>query len=126
MTTTTIDKKPKAKDDVLREKLARVTQHLKYSDVVLADGFDGALIGIATQGKRPVAVYDYSTCIKMLANNYLDQAAAQKREGYAEGDALLEAMQFIDHNENGAGENAPVYLRFTRELVSTLFDDLNA
>lgn len=83
----------------LRDKLAD-----SYNEEMLfADGFDDALIGIVEQfGRPPVALYSYDMCITIL----------MERDGMEED----EAIEFFDYNVIGAylGENTPAFATLMR------------
>lgn len=51
------------------------------ADVVFADGFDDAIIGIAAQHTRnPVVVYDREECLKIIMRrDHINRAAAESR-----------------------------------------------
>lgn len=65
-------------------------------NVLLADGFEEAFLGIGWQFRTPVAVYDKSLCIKKLMKD-------MTRE---------EAEEYFDFNVQGAyvGEQTPIFL----------------
>lgn len=67
-------------------------------EMLFADGFDDALIGIVEQfGRPPVALYDYDKCVAIL----------MERDDMEEG----EAIDFLGYNTLGAyvGENTPAF-----------------
>jgi hypothetical protein len=66
--------------------------------VVLADGFDDALIGTGWQYSNPVAVYSYKKCVEIL----------MKRDSMSHD----EAVEFMEYNVLGAwvGESTPVFI----------------
>jgi hypothetical protein len=65
-------------------------------NVLLADGFDDAFLGIGRQFDRPIAVYDRSKCIDILQENMSEE----------------EAEEYFQYNVEGAwvGENTPIFL----------------
>ena len=67
-------------------------------DILLADGFEDALIGYGTRYMHGVAVYSRSKCLEIL----------MKRDGMTDE----EALEFFEFNVSGAyvGENTPVFL----------------
>ena len=109
------DNRPKAHDEKLRDDLILAMKRLGHEPLLLADGLDGALIGVGTRFTHPVAVYDYATCVKMVASTYLDEALEINRKGYTDQDAIIDAVEYLDNNTTGAhvGESTPVYLRFS-------------
>jgi hypothetical protein len=84
--------------------------HLEDSEeeILLADGFEDAYMGLATQfTKPPLAVYDRNKCIQILI----------ERDGMSEE----EAEEYFQFNEEGSwvGDNTPLFfepLKFTDEL----------
>ena len=69
-----------------------------YPDVLIANGFDDAIIGIAKRyGMNPVVLYDKHKCIKIK----------QDRDGMTEE----EAIEFFYYNIVGAymGEHTPCF-----------------
>lgn len=75
-----------------------------YEDLLLADGFEDALLGVVEGCSRPsVACYDYAECLGIL-----------QRQGLS-GEAASEWMEF---NVVGAyvGENTPMFLRNLRAM----------
>jgi hypothetical protein len=83
----------------VRERLAEIDE-----DLLLADGFDDAIIGVGYRCSRPpVVVYDRQKCIEKLV---------------AEGMSIDEAEEFFEFNVVGAwvGEQTPIFVaRLERE-----------
>jgi len=72
--------------------------------LLLADGFDDAIVGIAQQFRDPsVVVYDKEKCLRILM-----ERDGMDREG---------AEEFFDFNVQGAyvGERTPMYLQVPEE-----------
>ena len=73
--------------------------HEEYPDmeILLADGFDEAFIGIGQQFSKFMAVYDKSKSIEILT----DQGMSDE-----------EAIEHFDYNVTGAymGDNTPVFI----------------
>ncbi len=73
--------------------------HDEYPDmeILLANGFDDAFIGIGQQFSKFMAVYDKSKCIEILT----DQGMTEE-----------EAIEHFDYNVTGAfmGDNTPVFI----------------
>ena len=67
---------------------------------LLADGFEGALIGVGTQFGRDVAVYDFQDCVDILIER--------------DGMSPEEAYEYMDYNVlcGYVGENTPVFLHY--------------
>ena len=72
-------------------------------DILLADGFEEALIGYGTRFSYGVAVYSTRNCLGIL----------MERDGMT----YEEAMEFFTFNVTGAyvGENTPVFLEDLEE-----------
>lgn len=70
------------------------------NDIILADGWESAFLGIGIQFNKRVAVYDLGRIIKILVNR--DQMTYE------------EAREYIDFNITGAyvGPNTPVFLEY--------------
>ena len=66
--------------------------------MLLADGFEEAIIGITSTWEEEVAVYDKNKCLKIL----------MERDGLSEG----EAQEFLEFNVYGAymGKQTPLFL----------------
>ena len=73
-------------------------QELEDNECLLADGYEGALIGIS-EGANPVAVYDVDKCIEILVKE--------------EKLSLEDAMDHFYYNTVGSyvGEKTPIYIR---------------
>lgn len=67
-------------------------------EVLLADGFEDAFVGIGRQFGNPVAVYDRSKCIKILTEDMTEE----------------EAEEYFQFNVEGAyvGKNTPIFLEY--------------
>jgi hypothetical protein len=72
-------------------------------NMLLADGFEDALIGIAERyGQPPVALYDRDKCLEILLER--------------DGTSSEEAWEFFDYNVLGSyvGEYTPIFAVFIR------------
>jgi hypothetical protein len=71
-------------------------------EILLADGFDDAIIGYAHLQSKAVAVYDSSRCIKILMDR--------------DGMDLQDAIEFFEYNVIGAyvGEHTPIFVNILR------------
>jgi hypothetical protein len=71
--------------------------------VLLADGFEDALLGIGRQFNLDIAVYDYDKCVEIL----------MARDGME----YEEAVEFMEFNVVGAyvGKTTPVFLETGRK-----------
>jgi hypothetical protein len=69
-------------------------------EVQLAEGFENAFVGIATQFNRKFAVYDRAKCIDILSKDM----------------SYDEAEEYFQFNVEGAwvGENTPAFICFER------------
>lgn len=68
----------------------------EIDDLLLAEGFDEALVGVASRGGVAVAVYDRAKCVEILAREMTEE----------------EAEEYFDFNVAGAyvGIKTPVYV----------------
>jgi hypothetical protein len=68
------------------------------SDILLADSFEEAFIGIATQFNTPMAVYSRQKCIEILMRDMSED----------------DAYEYFEFNVIGAyvGENTPAFIEF--------------
>jgi len=73
-------------------------------EILLADGFEGALIGTARQFNKSFAVYDYTKCVDILI----------KRDGFNHE----EAHEHMEYNVVGAwmGEGTPAFIVPTKGM----------
>ena len=71
----------------------------KNDQVMFANGFEDAFLGIGSQFMTYFAVYDYGKCVQIL----------MERDGMTETDA----EEFMDFNVTGSwvGKGTPVFLR---------------
>ena len=77
-----------------------------YGEVLLADGFDDAFIGMTELfGRPPIANYDRDKCIEVL----------MERDGMSEDDAI----DFFNYNVTGSwvGESTPAFTTIMRDMV---------
>ena len=75
--------------------------------VILADGFEAAFLGMATQfSKEPVAVYDRRKCIAILAEQFAEAAENDLDSAWDM------AEEYFSFNVEGAwvGEQTPMFL----------------
>jgi len=70
----------------------------KADGVLLADGFEGALLGFGHQFNYPVAVYSRSQCMDILITR--------------DGMSYEEALEYFDFNVSGAyvGKSTPIFM----------------
>tara|TARA_R110000765_G_scaffold315768_2_gene408294 strand:+ start:385 stop:636 length:252 start_codon:yes stop_codon:yes gene_type:complete len=76
----------------------KLMEQLEDNECLLADGYEGALIGISC-GNNPVAVYDSNKCIEILVKE--DKLS------------LEDAMDHFYYNTVGSdvGDKTPIYIR---------------
>jgi len=67
-------------------------------EILLADSFDEAFVGIATQFDKPIAVFDRQKCIKILMQDMSEE----------------DAYEYFSFNVEGAyvGESTPAFIEF--------------
>jgi hypothetical protein len=68
----------------------------EYENVLLADGFDDAFVGIGRQFGKPFAIYERSKCIDILKKDMSEE----------------ESEEYFQFNVEGAwvGKNTPIFL----------------
>lgn len=78
-------------------RIEQLMSNLADCEALVADGFDGALIG-QTQGFNVVAVYDYDECVHIL----------MQRDGMSYEDAI----EHMEYNVVGSyvGEKTPIFI----------------
>jgi hypothetical protein len=78
----------------LKEKIIDILG--EDENVLLADGFDDAFVGIGRQFGRPIAIYNRSKCIDILQEDMSEE----------------EAEEYFQFNVEGSwvGENTPIFL----------------
>jgi|LauGreDrversion4_2_1035121.scaffolds.fasta_scaffold97066_7 hypothetical protein len=66
--------------------------------VLMADGFEEAFVGVATQFNNPIAVFDRHKCIEILMRDMSEE----------------EAYEYFSFNVEGAyvGESTPAFIEF--------------
>lgn len=67
-------------------------------DILLADGFDEAIVGVGECFNNPVAIYDYHKCVSILV----------ERDGFTND----EAIEHMEYNVKGSyvGEKTPMFI----------------
>jgi len=88
----------------MRKKIEEwVDDNFPQQDILIADGFEEAFIGVAEQFNTTIAVFDKQKCIDLLM-----------KQDMSFGDA----NEYFEYNVQGAyvGENTPAFLtRFTND-----------
>jgi hypothetical protein len=66
--------------------------------LLMADGFEEAFVGVATQFNNPIAVFDRQKCIEILMRDMSEE----------------EAYEYFSFNVEGAyvGESTPAFIEF--------------
>lgn len=82
--------------------------------VIIADGFDDAMLGVGRQFNLNVAVYDYNKCVDVL----------MKRDKLS----YVDAIEWMEFNVVGAyvGKTTPIFLmgpEYTRSAIEGTEDD---
>jgi len=83
----------------------RLLATIEEEELLLADGFEGACIGISRQFNRAMIAYDRATCIRILM---------------AKGPMTrVEAEGYFDFNVSGSwvGEKTPAFIEFLRPPI---------
>lgn len=90
-----------------KEELTKIVEEMLGEDenILLADGFEDAFIGVGRQFNTPFAIYDRGFCIDILMEDMSNE----------------EAEEFFEYNVQGAyaGESTPVFvemLKFNQEI----------
>ena len=80
---------------MIKEKIEEILG--EDENVLLADGFEDAFVGIGRQFGKPIAIYDRFECIEILI-----------KEGMSEE----EAEDYFQYNTEGAwvGDQTPIFL----------------
>jgi hypothetical protein len=94
-----------------KEELTKIVEESLGEDenILLADGFEDAFIGIGRQFNTPFAIYDREKCIDILMEDMSNE----------------EAEEYFEFNVQGAyvGENTPVFvemLKFNQEIKNQM------
>jgi hypothetical protein len=90
-----------------KEELTKIVEEMLGEDenILLADGFEDAFIGVGRQFNTPFAIYDRGFCIDILLEDMSNE----------------EAEEYFEYNVQGAyaGESTPVFvemLKFNQEI----------
>jgi hypothetical protein len=86
----------------LRDKIDDwVDEFYPDTTILIADGFEEAFVGIASQFDKPIAIFDRQKCIKILMRDMSED----------------EAYEYFEFNVSGAyvGENTPAFIEFFNE-----------
>lgn len=96
----------------IRERLVDLSGD---DELLFADGFDGAIIGLVERCSQPLLVcYDYHKAVQILADSFADPDLAG--DEHAE-ERMEMAEEFLQFNTLGAwvGERTPVWLVIRRK-----------
>jgi hypothetical protein len=86
----------------LRDKIDDwVNEFYPDTTILIADGFEEAFVGVASQFDKPIAIFDRQKCIKILMRDMSED----------------EAYEYFEFNVSGAyvGENTPAFIEFFNE-----------
>jgi hypothetical protein len=86
----------------LRDKIDDwVDEFYPDTPILIADGFEEAFVGIASQFDKPIAIFDRQKCIKILMRDMSED----------------DAYEYFEFNVSGAyvGENTPAFIEFFNE-----------
>ena len=74
-----------------------VTEAFPDDEILMADGFEEAFMGVAMQFNNPIPLFDYDKCLSILQKD---------------GMSLSEAQEYFDFNVIGAwvGKGTPAFL----------------
>jgi hypothetical protein len=74
-------------------------------EILVADGFDEAFLGVAVQFNTPMAIYDRKKCIEILMRDMSED----------------EAYEYFEFNVIGAyvGENTPAFIELFPSINTT-------
>ena len=62
-----------------REKIDEwVSEAFEDTEILIADGFEDAFIGVAIQFDNPIPIFDYKKCLEILMNDGMDYAEAEE------------------------------------------------
>jgi hypothetical protein len=77
--------------------IEKILESYNDEELLIADGFDNALIGLMTDFSEPRLIYSVSKCIKVL----------MERDGMT----YLDAQEYFTFNVSGAyvGEKTPIW-----------------
>lgn len=94
--------------ETIREKIDTwVSEVFPDLDILMADGFEEAFLGVAMQFNNPIPIFDYDKCLKILMKD---------------GMSYEDAEEYLEFNVTGAwvGAGTPAYLfKFNPYLVDT-------
>ena len=113
-----------SKDFELKEQIKNFccdTEGDDESTMLLADGFEKAFIGVGSQfSNLPVAIYDYSQCIRILVDQFQEDESEVVNEDEGR-DLYTEAVEYMDFNVTGSwvGERTPIFMRLFEDEETT-------
>jgi hypothetical protein len=91
-----------------------VSEVFPDTEVLVADGFENAFVGVAFQFNNPIPIFDYEKCLQTLVDD---------------GMILSDAEEYLEFNVTGAwvGKGTPAYLfkfkPFTTNEISRISND---
>ena len=74
-----------------------VSEAFPEDEILMADGFEDAFLGVAMQFNKPISIFDYDECLTIL---------------HKDGMSYDEAEEYMQFNVVGAyvGENTPIII----------------
>ena len=96
------DKMPRQPEEDIKDDLAGACG----DDLLFADGFDVAIVGVAAGFDSGRVVYDYEKMIQILCD---------QEDGMTYG----EAVEFLEFNTLGSyvGDHTPIYINRIKDLI---------
>lgn len=84
-------------DNIKKQIIFWLSDNFSEEEILLADGFESAFVGVGQQAYKLFAIYDQDKCIEELIN---------------QGMSVTEACEYFTFNVEGSyvGENTPVFL----------------
>jgi hypothetical protein len=93
------DKEPMSKEEI-------ISHEYPDAELLLADGFGDAIIGVGSQFNNTFVIYDYEKCIHILRGGYYDR-------GWIYDTSREDAEEYMEFNVTGAyvGESTPCFVK---------------
>ncbi len=98
-------------EDKLTVEIKEFCQNMdsEESEILLADGFEEAFIGVGNQyTKETVAIYDREKCIEILMNRFKEDNSSEDPN-----QAYFDAIEYLDFNVTGSwvGDRTPIFIQ---------------
>jgi hypothetical protein len=83
---------------ILRKRIVEMAEDMGDEEMLLADGFDAAILGV-TEGMSPIVVYSWDECIEILIHR--------------DDMTMEDAIEHMSFNVTGAyvGPRTPIFVR---------------